>query len=80
MLIYLCGRLAPVGWGTNTEIKNLNSLKALRRSLHFETERQIEVLRAGGRIVQETRTWDEGKGETLPLRSKEQAHDYRSPA
>lgn len=70
----------PVGTGrlgTNTEIKNLNSLKALRRSLHFETERQIEVLRAGGRIVQETRTWDEGKGETLPLRSKEQAHDYR---
>ncbi len=70
----------PVGTsrlGTNTEIKNLNSLKALRRSLHFETERQIKVLQAGGRIIQETRTWDEGKGETLSMRSKEQAHDYR---
>lgn len=70
----------PVGtdrFGTKTEIKNLNSFKSLQRSLVFEAERQIKALEAGGKIVQETRTWDEGKGETLSLRSKEHAHDYR---
>ncbi|MDD4333999.1 MAG: Asp-tRNA(Asn)/Glu-tRNA(Gln) amidotransferase subunit GatB [Desulfotomaculaceae bacterium] len=65
------------GFGTKAEIKNLNSFKALQRSLNFEIERQIKTLEAGGRIIQETRTWDEGKGETLSLRSKEHAHDYR---
>lgn len=70
----------PVGsraFGTKTEIKNLNSFKALQRALAYEVERQIEVLEEGGTIVQETRTWDEGKGVTLPMRSKEYAHDYR---
>lgn len=70
----------PVGreeFGTKTEIKNLNSFKALQRALAYEYKRQVEVLKKGGRVVQETRTWDEGKGITLPLRSKEQAHDYR---
>ena len=65
------------GFGAKTEIKNLNSFKALQRSLIFEIERQIKTLEAGGRIIQETRTWDEGKGETLSMRSKEYAHDYR---
>ncbi|MDD2553295.1 MAG: Asp-tRNA(Asn)/Glu-tRNA(Gln) amidotransferase subunit GatB [Desulfotomaculaceae bacterium] len=65
------------GFGTKAEIKNLNSFKSLQRSLAFEAERQIKTLEAGGKIVQETRTWDEGKGETLSLRSKEYAHDYR---
>jgi len=64
-------------FGTKTEIKNLNSFKALQRALAYEIERQIEVIEEGGRIVQETRTWDEGRGVTLPMRSKEQAHDYR---
>ncbi|MCL6559170.1 MAG: Asp-tRNA(Asn)/Glu-tRNA(Gln) amidotransferase subunit GatB, partial [Firmicutes bacterium] len=63
--------------GTKTEIKNMNSFKALQKALTYEVERQIEVLEDGGRIVQETRTWDEGKGVTLPMRSKEEAHDYR---
>ncbi|MDD4237322.1 MAG: Asp-tRNA(Asn)/Glu-tRNA(Gln) amidotransferase subunit GatB [Desulfotomaculaceae bacterium] len=63
--------------GTKTEIKNLNSFRALQRALSYEIERQTKVLGEGGRIVQETRTWDEGKGITLPLRSKEFAHDYR---
>lgn len=63
--------------GTKTEIKNLNSFRALQRALAYEVERQTDVLEEGGRIVQETRTWDEGKGVTLPLRSKEDAHDYR---
>ncbi len=64
-------------FGTKTEIKNMNSFKALQRALSYEVQRQIDVLEEGGRIVQETRTWDEGKGVTLPMRSKEEAHDYR---
>lgn len=70
----------PVGsreFGTKTEIKNMNSFKALQRALAYEVQRQIEVLEEGGRVVQETRTWDETKGITLPMRSKEEAHDYR---
>ncbi|MFZ5650437.1 MAG: Asp-tRNA(Asn)/Glu-tRNA(Gln) amidotransferase subunit GatB [Bacillota bacterium] len=63
--------------GTKTEIKNMNSFRALQRALHYEIERQIGVLEEGGRIVQETRTWDEARGITLSMRSKEQAHDYR---
>lgn len=70
----------PVGqreFGTKAEIKNLNSFRALQRSLDFEAARQIKVLNSGGRVIQETRTWDEAKGITISLRSKEQAHDYR---
>ncbi|HIE12416.1 MAG TPA: Asp-tRNA(Asn)/Glu-tRNA(Gln) amidotransferase subunit GatB [Desulfotomaculum sp.] len=63
--------------GVKTEIKNVNSFRALVRALEYEIERQVAILKDGGRIVQETRTWDEGKGVTLPLRSKEEAHDYR---
>ncbi len=72
--------IRPVGsdtFGTKTEIKNLNSFKALFKALSYEVERQADVLEKGGRIVQETRTWDEGKGVTLSMRSKEHAHDYR---
>lgn len=64
-------------FGTKTELKNMNSFKALQRALEYEVERQAEILREGGRIIQETRTWDEGKGMTISLRSKEEAHDYR---
>lgn len=64
-------------FGTKTEIKNMNSFRALQRALSYEVQRQIDVLEEGGRITQETRTWDEGKGVTLPMRSKEEAHDYR---
>ncbi|MQL52009.1 Asp-tRNA(Asn)/Glu-tRNA(Gln) amidotransferase subunit GatB [Desulfofundulus thermobenzoicus] len=64
-------------FGTKTEIKNMNSFKALQRALAYEVERQIAVLEEGGRIIQETRTWDENKGVTLSMRSKEEAHDYR---
>lgn len=63
--------------GTKTEIKNMNSFRALQRALEYEVERQIGVLEDGGSIVQETRTWDEAKGVTLSMRSKEEAHDYR---
>jgi aspartyl-tRNA(Asn)/glutamyl-tRNA(Gln) amidotransferase subunit B len=70
----------PIGtkeFGTKTEIKNLNSFKALQKALEYEIERQIEVLEDGGKIVQETRSWDESKGITVSLRTKEEAHDYR---
>jgi aspartyl-tRNA(Asn)/glutamyl-tRNA(Gln) amidotransferase subunit B len=64
-------------FGTKTEIKNMNSFRSLQKALTYEASRQIDVLEEGGRIVQETRTWDEGQGITLPMRSKEEAHDYR---
>lgn len=64
-------------FGTRTETKNLNSLKALQKAIDYEVERQIEVIEDGGIIEQETRTWDDEKGITLPMRSKADAHDYR---
>jgi len=72
--------LRPAGsakFGTRTEIKNMNSFKAVQRGLEYEVQRQAEVLDAGGRVVQETRRWDEDKGVTYSMRSKEEAHDYR---
>lgn len=64
-------------FGTKVEMKNLNSFKTVQRALEYEIERQADILDEGGTIVQETRTWDEAKGMTLSMRSKEQAHDYR---
>ncbi|KRQ87534.1 Aspartyl/glutamyl-tRNA(Asn/Gln) amidotransferase subunit B [Caloramator mitchellensis] len=64
-------------FGVKTEIKNMNSFKALEKALEFEIERQINAVRNGERIVQETRRWDESKGQTIVMRSKEEAHDYR---
>ncbi|MFZ3101902.1 MAG: Asp-tRNA(Asn)/Glu-tRNA(Gln) amidotransferase subunit GatB [Desulfitobacteriaceae bacterium] len=72
--------LRPLGsleLGTRTETKNLNSYTSVRRCMEYEIERQASLLDDGERILQETRTWDEGKGITLSLRSKEEAHDYR---
>lgn len=72
--------LRPVGsatMGTRTETKNLNSFSSVRRCMEYEVARQARVLDAGEEVVQETRTWDEGKGVTLTLRTKEEAHDYR---
>ena len=63
--------------GTRAEIKNLNSFRALERAIEYEAKRQMEALEDGELIVQETRTWDEGKGVTRSMRSKEEAHDYR---
>lgn len=63
--------------GTKTEIKNLNTFKGVFNALEHEIPRQIEVLRGGGRVVQETRRWDADRGETFPMRTKEDAHDYR---
>jgi aspartyl-tRNA(Asn)/glutamyl-tRNA(Gln) amidotransferase subunit B len=63
--------------GTKTEIKNMNSFRSVERAIESEIARQIGVLESGGRIVQETRGWDELKGVTHSMRSKEEAHDYR---
>lgn len=63
--------------GTRTETKNLNSFKAVVKAIEYETNRQIEVLENGGHVVQETRLWDEENAVTKPMRSKEEAMDYR---
>lgn len=63
--------------GTRTEMKNMNSFKAIGRAIEYETRRQIEILEDGGKITQETRRWDENKDATFAMRSKENAQDYR---
>ena len=63
--------------GTRCEIKNVNSIKAVQMAVAYESARQVEVIEAGGTIKQETRLWDNAKGETRSMRSKEEAHDYR---
>ena len=63
--------------GTRTEIKNLNSFRALEQSVAFEIQRQSEILQKGGSVRQETRGWDENKAETFTQRVKEEADDYR---
>ena len=64
-------------FGTRTEIKNLNSFRALEKSVGYEIQRQIKLNRQGKQVVQETMGWDEAVEETIPQRSKEEAHDYR---
>jgi aspartyl-tRNA(Asn)/glutamyl-tRNA(Gln) amidotransferase subunit B len=59
------------------EVKNLNSFRYLQKALEFEIERHIGVLESGGKIIQETRLWNQGEGCTVSMRSKEKAHDYR---
>jgi aspartyl-tRNA(Asn)/glutamyl-tRNA(Gln) amidotransferase subunit B len=63
--------------GTKTEIKNVNSFKNAKAALEYEFARQVRALEGGERIVQETRLWDAEKEVTRPMRSKEEAHDYR---
>lgn len=70
----------PVGQealGTRAEIKNMNSLRSLGRAVDYEIARQIAHIKSGGTVVQETRHWDENKGQTSSMRSKEEANDYR---
>jgi aspartyl-tRNA(Asn)/glutamyl-tRNA(Gln) amidotransferase subunit B len=70
----------PVGetaLGTKTELKNMNSFRNVERALEYEITRQIEVLREGGHVIQETRLWDVSAGKTISMRTKEEAHDYR---
>jgi aspartyl-tRNA(Asn)/glutamyl-tRNA(Gln) amidotransferase subunit B len=72
--------IRPVGetrLGTRVELKNINSFRFVERAIEHEIERQASVLEAGGRIVQETRGWNEDAGTTFSMRSKEEAQDYR---
>ena len=64
-------------FGTKCELKNLNSISGVRRALKYEIARQIDVVLSGGKIEQQTRRWDDDKGETTLMRTKEKAHDYR---
>jgi len=64
-------------FGTRCEIKNVNSFRFMQQAIEYEARRQIEILEDGGKIDQETRLFDPGKGETRSMRSKEEAHDYR---
>ncbi len=63
--------------GTRAEIKNLNSFRFVERAIEFEIERQIDLIEAGGKVVQETRLYDPDQGETRSMRGKEEANDYR---
>ncbi len=64
-------------FGTRCEIKNLNSLRSLGRAIEYEARRQIDLIKSGARVRQETRHWDEGLAVTATMRSKEEAEDYR---
>jgi aspartyl-tRNA(Asn)/glutamyl-tRNA(Gln) amidotransferase subunit B len=70
-------RVGDPAFGTKVELKNLNSVRFMQRAIEYEVRRQIATLESGGRVIQETRLWDEHAGETRPMRSKEFAHDYR---
>ncbi len=70
-------RRGDEAFGTRTEIKNLNSFRFIERAIRFEIERQIDLIEDGGEVVQETRLYDAALDETRPMRSKEEANDYR---
>lgn len=72
--------LKPKGsptYGIRTEMKNLNSFKSVQRAIEYEAKRQAELLVSGGMVIQETRKWDDDKGKSSSMRTKEQAQDYR---
>ncbi len=72
--------LRPEGqkeFGVRTEMKNVNTFSGAIKGIEYEIKRQTEILENGGEVVQETRRWDDASGQSLPLRSKEEAHDYR---
>ena len=70
-------RKGAARYGTKAEVKNVNSFRYIRAALEYEIERQIGVIEDGGRVVQESRLWNNAEGRTFSMRSKEQAHDYR---
>jgi aspartyl-tRNA(Asn)/glutamyl-tRNA(Gln) amidotransferase subunit B len=72
--------IRPLGseeFGVKTEIKNMNSFKHVRLALEYEIKRQQQILEEGEKVIQETRLWDANQGITMPMRTKEEAHDYR---
>jgi len=72
--------IRPAGaekFGTKTELKNMNSFRNVEKAIEFEINRQMQLVESGGQVVQQTMLWDANNGKVLPMRSKEQAHDYR---
>lgn len=69
--------VGSVGFGTKTEIKNMNSFRHVKQALEYEIKRQKEIIEEEGKIIQETRLWDPDQGITASMRTKEEAHDYR---
>jgi len=72
--------IRPIGeekFGTKTELKNMNSFRNVEKAIEFEINRQIQLVESGGQVVQQTMLWDANNGKVMPMRSKEQAHDYR---
>ena len=63
--------------GTRCEIKNVNSIKFIQQAIEYESQRQVEIIESGGKIMQETRLFDPNNCETRSMRSKEESHDYR---
>ncbi len=63
--------------GTKVELKNMNTFRGVKNALTYEVQRQKKLMEEGGKIIQETRLWDEVKAKTFPMRTKEEAHDYR---
>jgi aspartyl-tRNA(Asn)/glutamyl-tRNA(Gln) amidotransferase subunit B len=63
--------------GTKTEVKNMNSFRFVEKALEFEIQRQIDLIESGEKVVQQTMLWDSGQGMVVPMRTKEEAHDYR---
>ena len=63
--------------GTKTELKNMNSFRNVQRAIEYEIKRQTHILGNDEKVIQQTRLWDAGKNETIPMRTKEEAHDYR---
>src|ERR1044072_3513670 len=70
-------RRGETTFGTKVELKNLNSVRFMQKAIEFEVDRHIKTLESGGRLTQETRLWDDRLNETRPMRSKEEAHQYR---
>jgi len=64
-------------FGTRAEIKNVNSFRAIQKAIEYEIDRQIEIVEEGGKVIQETRLYNDNTGDTRSMRSKEDAHDYR---
>jgi aspartyl-tRNA(Asn)/glutamyl-tRNA(Gln) amidotransferase subunit B len=70
-------RMGQEGFGTKTEVKNMNSFRNVERALEYEIERQVQLIEEGGTVVQETLLWDADHNVAATMRSKEEAHDYR---
>jgi len=70
-------RRSATAYGTRVELKNINSFRFIKQAIEYEVARQVELVESGGKVVQETRLFDPVRGETRPMRSKEEAHDYR---